>query len=170
MPSVISGSRALIVISDTTPLSELAKIGRLEILQEVYGRVVIPQEVFDEVTAWSHPAVNAIVSAKWIEIRPVGNPQEVLTLHSSTQLGLGECAAISLAEELHATRLLIDDLAARHQAQSRNLPVIGTVGVILVAKGLGVIPAVKDLLDGLVAHGTRIGQKLYQDALSIAGE
>lgn len=170
MPSAISGNEALIVVSDTTPLSELAKIGRLDLLRDVYGRVIIPQEVFDEATAWNHPAVNAITSANWIEVRTVSNHQSVITLHTSTSLGMGECAAIFLAEELNATRLLMDDLAARREAQARNLPVIGTVGVLLVAKSRGIIPAVKDVLDDLIAHGARIGQKLYRDALSIAGE
>lgn len=160
----------MIVVSDTTPLSELAKIGQLDLLRDVYGKIIIPQEVSDEVTAWGHPAVRAITSATWIEVRRVTNRQPVTSLHASSSLGLGECAAIFLAEELNATRLLIDDLAARHEAQSRNLPVIGTIGVILLAKNLGVIPAVKDLLDALIAHGARIGQQLYQDALNIAGE
>lgn len=170
MLSTTSNNEALIVVSDTTPLSELAKIGRLDLLRDVYGRVIIPQEVFDEATAWNHPAVGAIISANWIEIRTVANQQSLINLFTSTSLGIGECAAIFLAEELQATRLLMDDLAARREAQSRNLPVIGTVGVILVAKSLGIIPVVKDLLDALIAHGARIGQQLYRDALNIAGE
>ncbi len=75
-----------------------------------------------------------------------------------------------LAEDLNANRLLIDDFAARREAQSRNLPVIGTVAFILLAKKLGIIPVVKNLLDDLVAQGARIGQKLYRDALIVAGE
>ena len=170
MPSMTSDDETLIVVSDTTPLSELAKIGRLDLLRDVYGKVIIPQEVFDEATAWNHPIRSVITSANWIEIRNVTNSQSVISLYASTSLGIGECAAIFLAEELNATRLLMDDLAARREAQSRNLPVIGTVGVILVAKDLGIIPAVKDLLDALIIHGARIGQQLYRDVLNLAGE
>ena len=170
MPSAISGNKALIVVSDTTPLSELAKIGRLDLLHDVYGSVIIPQEVFNEATAWNHPAVSTITSAVWIHVRTVTNLRPVIALHTSTGLGLGECSAIFLAEELNATRLLIDDLAARREAKSRNLPVIGTVGVLLVAKNLGIIPVVKDVLDDLIANGARIGQQLYRNTLSIAGE
>jgi predicted nucleic acid-binding protein len=75
-----------------------------------------------------------------------------------------------LAEELNATRLLIDDLAARREAKSRRLPVTGTVAVVLLAKKLGDIPTVKYLFDDLIIHGARIGEKLYQDALVVAGE
>ena len=170
MPSVISQNEQLIVVSDTTPLSELAKIGRLDLLREVYGRVIIPQEVFDEVTTGAHPATVAVPAANWIEVRAVTDSRQVLALHTTTSLGLGECAAMILAEELNASRLLIDDLAARREAQSRNLPVIGTVAVVLLAKKLGIVSAVKDLLDELIAHGARISPKLYRDALSVAGE
>jgi len=170
MPSAISKSEQLIVVSDTTPLSELAKIGRLDLLREVYGRVIIPQEVFDEVVTGVHPAAIAVSSCSWIEIQTVRDAQKALELHTATRLGLGECAAMILAEDLNANRLLIDDFAARREAQSRNLPVIGTVAVILLAKRLGIIPVVKNLLDDLVAQGARIGQKLYRDALIVAGE
>jgi len=170
MPSTISTNEPLIVVSDTTPLSELAKIGCLDLLLEVYGRIVIPQEVFDEAIAGVHPATIAVPAAQWIEVRTVQDSQKVFALQQATSLGLGECAAMVLAEELNASRLLIDDLAARHEAQRRNLPVIGTVAVILLAKKLGTIPNIKDLLDELIVQGAHIGQKLYQDALSIAGE
>lgn len=170
MVSGISKSKQLIVVSDTTPLSELAKIGRLDLLREIYERVIIPQEVFDEATTGTHPAMVAVPAANWIEVRVVTDSRQVLALHTSTSLGLGECAAIVLAEELNADRLLIDDLAARREAQLRNLPLIGTVAIVLLAKKLGIIPAVKTLLDDLMTQGTRISQKLYRDALSVAKE
>jgi len=170
MVSGISKSKQLIVVSDTTPLSELAKIGRLDLLREIYERVIIPQEVFDEATTGTHPATVAVPAANWIEVRVVTDSRQVLALHTSTSLGLGECAAIVLAEELNADRLLIDDLAARREAQLRNLPLIGTVAIVLLAKKLGIIPAVKTLLDDLMTQGTRISQKLYRDALSVAKE
>lgn len=170
MVSATSKSERLIVVSDTTPLSELAKIGRLDLLRDVYGRVVVPQEVFDEVTAGSHPATVAVPAAKWIEVRAVTDSQQVVALHTMTSLGLGECAAIILAEELNATRLLIDDLAARREALSRKLPVVGTVAIVLLAKKLGIISVVRPLFDDLIAQGARISQRLYSDVLNVAGE
>jgi hypothetical protein len=170
MPSVISGSSNLIVVSNTTPISELAKIGRLDLLRNLYGRIFIPQEVFDELTTGTHPAAQSLRQTAWIEIRPVTDPQKAIALHTQTKLGLGECEAIILTEELSAHRLLIDDHDARREALSRNLPIIGTVGIILLAKQLGLIPTVKDILDDLIAHGTRIGRRLYLDALAVAGE
>jgi len=49
----------MIVVSDTTPLSELAKVGKLDLLRDVFGEIIIPQEVYNEVTRGNHPAVSA---------------------------------------------------------------------------------------------------------------
>lgn len=160
----------MIVVSDTTPLSELAKAGLLNLLPDIYGSIIIPQEVWSEAIAGVHPAVSLVQSANWIEVRSVSNPQKVSELITISGLGLGECAAMILAEELGAGRVLIDDLDARKVAKSRNLPVTGTVGTLLVAKQQGLIPNVKDALDALIAGGKRISQKLYQEALTSAGE
>ncbi|NET62593.1 MAG: DUF3368 domain-containing protein [Symploca sp. SIO2E6] len=160
----------MIVISDTTPLSELAKVGQMNLLGLVFRQVILPQEVYDEVTTGTHPAVTAVKSADWIKVFSVKNPEKVSDLRALTKLGLGECAAIVLAEELNAQRLLIDDFEARQEAISRNLPVIGTVGILLLAKEQGLINSVKEILDALMAQNTRISPKLYQYALTIAQE
>jgi uncharacterized protein len=160
----------VIVVSDTTPISELAKIGRLTLLREVYLRVIIPQEVYDEVMAGPRVVVAATKSANWIEVHAVSESNKVLALHASTPLGLGECAALILAEELGAQRLLMDDRAGRREAIARGLPVTGTIGTLLVAKQQGIITSVKDVLDDLRDHGTRISEQLYRDALAAASE
>jgi hypothetical protein len=130
----------VIIVSDTTPLSELAKLRQVALLQGVFGQVIIPKEVHDELTKGNHPAIVALQAVDWIEVRSLSDSQKVSTLRTQTQLGLGECGAIILAEELGADRLLLDDQEARREALSRNLPVIGTVGVLLLAKRRGLIP------------------------------
>ena len=160
----------MIIVSDTTPLSELAKVGQVALLQDVFRQVIIPKEVHDELTRGSHPAIVTLLAVDWIEVRSLSNSQKVSTLRTQTQLGLGECGAIILAEELGADRLLLDDQEARREALSRNLPVIGTVGVLLLAKQRGLIPSIKQILDALIAQGTYISQKLYQDVLTQAQE
>lgn len=92
------------VVSNTTPISELAKAGRLELLHDVYGVVLIPSEVRDELAAGSHPAAAVVRSAGWIQARAVSDPTAVQALHAATGLGLGEYGAILLAEELGAER------------------------------------------------------------------
>ena len=160
----------MIIVADTTPLSELAKVGRLNLLRDVYRQIIIPPEVYNEAIAGTHPAVEQVRLADWIEVRSVSNSQKVLVLKEAKKLGLGECAAIILAEELGAKRLLIDDRNGRREALSRNLPVIGIVGILLLAKQQGLIPEIKDILDALLAQETRISQRLYQYALTTARE
>lgn len=160
----------MIVVSDTTPISELAKIGRLTLLRDVYQRVIIPQEVYDEVMAGPGAIQTAMQSARWIEVLTVSDASKVLALYTSTRLGLGECAALSLADEIRAQRLLIDDRAGRREALRRGLPVTGTIGTLLVAKQLAIIPNIRDVLDDLRDHGTRISEQLYLDAVAAASE
>lgn len=158
------------VVSNTTPLSELAKIGQLGLLHEVYGGVAVPSEVYDEVTAGNHPAAGQVRTAAWLSVHLVSDGQRIGRLQEETGLGLGECAAIVLAEEVDASLVLIDDLAARRVAEDRGLPVAGTIATLLLAKRRGILAAVRPLLDDLVAHGTRIGRRLYDEALQLAGE
>ncbi|AVH68216.1 DUF3368 domain-containing protein [Nostoc sp. 'Peltigera membranacea cyanobiont' N6] len=160
----------MIVVSDTTPLSELSKVGRLDLLPAVFGRVIIPQQVYAELTTGDHPAVLAVKSALWLEVLSISNNQLIEQLQLETDLDLGECSAIILAEELKADQLLIDEKAGRKVAISRGLPIIGLVGVIILAKEQGLIDNVKNILDDLMSKGTRISPKIYDYALITARE
>ncbi|MDF5722262.1 MAG: DUF3368 domain-containing protein [Rhizonema sp. PD37] len=120
--------------------------------------------------AYASLAATVLLHQDWIEIRSVSNQHKVSNLFKITKLDLGECAAITLAQELQADRLLLDDLAARKEAQRRGLPVIGTVGIVLIAKQFGLIPNVKQVLDDLITKGTRISQQLYKQTLTAAKE
>lgn len=146
----------MIVVSDTTPISELVKVGRLSLLKDIFGELIIPNEVYDELTVGNHPAITVIQAIKWIKVCSVGDKKRVSELHTATKLGWGECAAFVLAEELGADRLLMDDRAARREAKNRNLPTIGTVGILLLAKQRGLLPNVKEVLDELIVQGARI--------------
>jgi predicted nucleic acid-binding protein len=160
----------VIVVSDTTPISELAKINRLTLLRDVYQRVIIPNEVYDEVMAGPGAIQAAVQAASWLDVVTVRDSHAVLAVHVATRLGLGECAALILADELGAQRLLMDDRAGRREAKARGLHVTGTIGTLLVAKQRGIIPSIRDVLDDLRAHGTRISEQLYRDAIGAAGE
>ncbi|MDY7023262.1 MAG: hypothetical protein SWJ54_18260 [Cyanobacteriota bacterium] len=78
----------MIIVSDTTPLSELAKVERLTLLQEIYGRVIIPLEVYEEVTTGTHPAVRTVPLQNWIEVISVKSPQDIFNIQSVTKLGV----------------------------------------------------------------------------------
>ena len=128
----------MIVIADTTPLNYLVLIDKVEILPQVYGRVLIPPAVWEEFQRPETPeAVRAWIAQRpaWLEIRTVGrSPEPALR-----NLGAGEREAIALAEELHADRLILDDHAARRIATRRNLIVIGTLGVLVEVAERGLV-------------------------------
>ncbi len=160
------------VVANSTPLIELSKIKRLDLLRDVYGSIIIPEEVYTEVVidGAGKPGAAAVKEAQWILCRSVIDKNQVLILHNRTLLDLGECGAIVLAQEIDAGQVIIDDRVARRVAIARGLPIIGTIGVLLVAKTRHIIPDVKSILDNLRDHGTRISQRLYRQTLKNAGE
>jgi len=160
----------MIVVSNTTPISELAKVGYLHLLYDLFEKVLIPQEVYSELTTGNHPAVGIVSNLDWLEVRNIGNTQQIQRLRLTSNLDLGEVAAIILAEELKVDQLLIDERAARRVAMKRQLPVIGTAGILVLAKQRGLIKSVKTILDGMIANGTRIGERLYMQVLVLAKE
>lgn len=160
------------VVTNSTPLIALSKINRLELLREVYGTIYIPEEVYTEVVVngVGKPGATEIETADWIICQPVTDKGQVLILHNRTLIDLGECGAIVLAQEIRAERIIIDDRVARQVAIEKGLPVIGTVGVLRVAKTQRIIPAVKPILDDLRSHGTRINDRLYYQTLAVERE
>ncbi len=160
------------VVTNSTPLIALSKINRLELLREVYRSIYIPEEVYIEVVinGVGKPGAAEVELADWIICQPVTDKDQVLVLHHQTLIDLGECGAIMLAQEIGAGRIIIDDRVARQVAIAKGLSVIGTVGVLRVAKALRIIPAIKPLLDDLRLHGTRISDKLYRQILTTESE
>ncbi len=130
----------MIVISDTTPVNYLILIDLIHLLHDLYGRVILPQSVCDEMQREGTPAkVRAWISAcpEWVEVRVASSPNPAL------KLGVGEREAIALAEELKADLLLLDDGKARREASARGLAVSGTLAVLVTAadKALVDLPA-----------------------------
>jgi len=101
---------------------------------------------------------------------PISETEQINSFLLSHNLDLGEIAAIILAEELNADQLLIDEKAARRVAKTRHLPIIGTVGILVLAKKRGLIENVQTILDKMIENGTRIGRRLYGQALILAEE
>lgn len=135
----------MIVVSDTSPLNYLVLMNHEELLPSLFGRVLAPPGVVEEL---KHPDGPGLVRAwaasppSWLEVRL---PQ---TIDSSIKLGLGEVQAISLAQELSADIVLIDERKATREAQRRGLTVTGTLGVRLTAsrRGLVDLPTALDAL------------------------
>ena len=160
------------IVTNSTPLIELSKIKQLELLREVYGTILVPEEVYIEVVVdgTGKPGAAEVEAAEWIYCQSVVDKGQVRSLQNHRSLHLGESATIVLAQEIAAEQVILDDNAARREAIARGLPIIGTVGVLLVAKTQRIIPSVRPILDSLRAQGTRISQDLYYQVLAGAGE
>jgi len=153
------------IVSNSSPLIALAKIGKLNILRD---DIVIPKAVFDEITKPEKEYVKELYEWGKDKIIEVKNRKAVEYLELI--IDGGEAETIVLAEELNADAVLIDDLKARKIATLRGLNIIGTIGVLLDAKERGFINEVKPLLEELMKRKIRISKELYNHALELAHE
>lgn len=158
------------VVVDSGPLITLATIGRLTLLQDLFREIVVPQAVYDEVVAHGsgEPGSVETSAATWIRMYHVRDELAVNLLQES--LGAGESEAIVLAQELHAKYAIIDDALARRRAEHVGLRLTGTLGVLLMAKAAGLIPAVKPILDELRSTDFRMSDRVYRNVVREAGE
>jgi predicted nucleic acid-binding protein len=125
----------MIVVADTSPINYLVLIQEIDILPKMYGSVVVPQTVRDELVRLSAPQlVRSWVDhlPVWLEVRsPLALPDSSLA-----NLDAGERDAITLAAELQADQLIVDDREGRREAERRGIPAIGTLGVLREAATL----------------------------------
>ena len=156
----------MIVVPDAGPLIYLAGAGRLELLAELYDRVVVPLVVYDEIVVAGAGLMGAaeVSSAHWLEVEEVA-PDPVL----ARTLDQGEAAAIPLAERLGAT-LLCDDTAGRAEARRRGLRVIGTLGVLRLAKERRLLDRIWPVIEAMRVAGMYVSDPLVREVLAAAGE
>jgi predicted nucleic acid-binding protein len=121
----------MIVIADTGPINYLILIQEIQVLPALYGRILVPASVCEELKRPRAPdAVRSWMGQPpaWFEVRtPVHLPDAEL---AGAHLDAGERDAILLAEELGVDQLIIDEIRGRRVALHRNLPVTGTLGVL----------------------------------------
>ena len=160
----------MIVVSNTTPILGLYKIGQLHLLRCLFGQAFVPMAVYHEIAVLGKEKIGATVldANEYIHVKEIQNVLAVNLLKS--QLDYGEAEAIVLARELGADLLLLDEKKARKVAKADLQPVIGTVGILQLAKDKGVISEIKTYLDELIEAGMYIDQKLYAEILSNNGE
>ena len=161
----------MIVISNTSPLTNLAAIGQFSLLQSLFGQIEIPVAVSGELSAGGKnwPGAAEAAAANWVRIKTVNNPALVDALR--LDLDFGESEAIALAIESRADLVLLDEQSARFAAQHFNLRVMGVVGILLRAKNMTLLNSVRPHLDALRQQaGFFLSEPLYQHALQLAGE
>ena len=120
----------MIVVADTSPLNYLVRLGHAQILHWMFGAIIVPPAVFEEM---QHPDAPAEVRAWAASPPPWIEQSKAVTIDVTlpVALGPGEREAISLAAEVKADLLLLDDLAAREEARARHIPLAGTLAVLL---------------------------------------
>ncbi|MBD2082249.1 DUF3368 domain-containing protein [Leptolyngbya sp. FACHB-17] len=159
------------IVCNTSPITNLAAITQLELLHSIFGEIVIPQAVYDELTNVGYPVPGTVEvqTVSWVKVMRVQNRAQVASFQQ--RVDAGEAEAIVLALELSAKRLLIDEAIGRSIAEEAGLKVTGILGVLLIAKQQDLISLVQPLIDSLIERaGFRVSSGLYQAILSAAQE
>lgn len=160
----------MIVVSDTTPLISLMKADRLELLEPLFGEVLIPEAVYSELT--TNPEfqdeADHIKGCAFINKVSVKEQKAVDVLQRASGLDLGESEAIIYADDVKADVLLMDEVKGRQVARAMGLYIMGTIGVLLYAFEKKVITGsdVEDALDRMKKANRHIGEDLINYALS----
>jgi predicted nucleic acid-binding protein len=161
----------MIVVSNTSPLTNLAAIGLFDLLQYLYAEIHIADGVWNELNAQGKrwPGADNVATATWVRRHSVRNIALVKALQRD--LDQGEAESIVLALELNATLLLLDEKEGRHIAERLGLRVLGVVGVLLEAKTKGAINHIRPYLDALrQTAGFLLSDSVYELALALANE
>lgn len=142
------------IIADTSCLIVLEKISMLYLLKELYGAILISEEVAGEY---------GDKVAEWIKVRQVQDQKTLKVI--SAFADLGEASSIALAMETENSTIIIDDLKGRKVAKKLGLRVTGTIGVLLKAKEGNLVDSLKSTIEQLKTSGFRISNELEQEIL-----
>lgn len=158
------------VVSNSSPLIHLAKIGRLSLLKKFYENIFIPESVYIEcvIEGKNREDAELIKNAEWIKLEKIKDDRLVKFL--SAELDKGESETIVLSLEIGADLVLLDDYEARQKARLYGLKITGTLGILLRAKYEGQISSLKEEIIKLKNTGFRIRQDLEYKILKEAGE
>jgi predicted nucleic acid-binding protein len=158
----------MIVVSDTSPISNLLQIGEINILRRIFRRIIIPAEVFAEICRIEGHR-EFLLKQDWIETATLSDTK--LKNRLLKDLDNGEAEAIALAVELKADYLLMDETTGREIAENYGIKVTGILGVLIKAKEDGLIAEVKFYLERLVNDaGFWLSPKLIEKILKIVKE
>lgn len=153
----------MIVVSDTSPITNLLQIGRADLLEHLYSEVLIPEAVRNELSRL-HPSLPGFFQCKSVK-----NIREVERLLKD--IDPGEAEAIVLAKELQADLLLIDELEGRAVARREGVPFIGLMGVLLEGKEAGLISSIREMIDELQTKTTfHLSEAMKTKTLRAASE
>ncbi|NEP00709.1 MAG: DUF3368 domain-containing protein [Symploca sp. SIO2E9] len=157
------------VIADTSPIQYLYQTNLLDLLPQLYGSVIVPQAVANELATGAAFKVSLpdLTSLAWLKVKTT---TVNLALQEINGLGAGEKEAFTLALEIEDSLVIVDDGLARYYAKQLNIKFTGTLGILLKAKQLGHLTIVAPILDELDALGFRQDSATRMAVLKLAGE
>jgi uncharacterized protein len=160
----------VIVVCDSTVLIGLSKIGKLELLQDLFGQISIPKAAFAEVTGkgMDRPGAGPIKEADWIRVPEIKDRSQVNFLLGT--LDRGEAEVLALAKESKADLILLDEGKARKIAVIAGFDVMGLLGLFLLAKNIGLLDRIRPLIEDLRRKNFRISDRIVSATLKRAGE
>ena len=161
----------MIVVSNTTPLIGLASIQRFDLLQQIFGKVYIPQAVYDESVTTGRDeggAKRSVSEAAWIQVVNIQDRLAVEVLLD--ELDVGEAETIVLARELNADWVLMDERKARRKLAQLGINKIGTLGILLKAKQVGLLTAIQPEIEKLNQQSFRMSPSVIEAILKQANE
>ncbi len=159
----------MLVVSNTSPILNLAIIGQLELIHQQFGQVQIPLAVLAELKVLEDrpgsKEIQAAVDTGWIAVQEVSSQLSVQLLQQV--LDRGESEAITLAIDLKADRILLDERDGRKIAKSLGLKVTGVLGILLRANQEGELSSLSGVIDALIkTAGFRISPELLAKVLA----
>lgn len=158
----------MVVISDTSPITNLMTIGKVDLLQQLFGKIIIPEGVKLELERLEEQKL-LLRQLNWVRVQKVKDVAFVGELR--TMLDRGESEAIALAIEKKADYLIIDERKGRSIAIQYGLKITGLLGVLTRAKTKGYIGEVKPVLESLILlSGFRVNPTLKKQILNDMGE
>jgi len=157
----------MLIIADTSALIAIATCNGLHWLDTLFDEIRVPQAVYDEATTSGKPQASALRNYLFDKTIDIDLSKFIIIAQG---LGKGELEAMALYKHEHADRLLIDDLRARKAAVDKDIKIIGSIGLLLLAKENGLIVSIKPFIDTIHKSGIHIGKPLIKKALSLADE
>ena len=157
----------MIVVPDTSAITNLYQIDQLHLLKDLFGEVLIPPAVLRELSALPEQAT---VVSENLWIRPVFPENHILVQQLSEQLDLGESEAIAVALEVKADRLILDEKLGRAVAREYDLPIIGILGILIEARKKGLLPEIRPEIIRLRENDFRLKLSLVNRVLMRLGE
>ena len=162
----MSNKKLITIVSDTSPVISLVSIDRLDILEKLFKKIIIPRAVWNEFTAFENEVETDKLKRFFSErVADISQTNNLLPI-----MDLGESEAIILYNEIKADFLIIDDLKARQIAEELGVNCVGTLGILFKAKEKGLIKELRTLFIKLIENNRYYSKIILNKLLDLSAE